>query len=30
MIYEENDAVTPEAAHGLRLLDFIAAEQRQS
>ncbi len=30
MIYEENEAVTPEAAHGLRLLDFIAAEQRQS
>jgi hypothetical protein len=28
MIYEENEAVTPEAPHGLRLLEFIAAQQQ--
>ncbi len=28
MIYEENEAVTPEAEHGKRLLEFIASQQQ--
>ncbi|MBV9654068.1 MAG: hypothetical protein JOZ42_05850 [Acetobacteraceae bacterium] len=30
MIYEENEAVTPEPPHGLRLLEFIAAQNPRS